>query len=71
MYLSCQDENFQVLICEISETTESIELKLSGIIEGVNKLVVLKFQSNLIRLSIKSKIRNLGNYHFRFMLWPC
>ena len=60
MYLSCQDENFQVLICEISETTESIELKLSGIIEGVNKLAVLKFQSNLIRLGIKSKIRNSG-----------
>ena len=60
MNLSCQDENFQVLTCEISETTESIELKLSGIIEGVNKLVVLKFQSNLIRLSIKSKIRNSG-----------
>ena len=60
MSLSCQDENFQVLTCEISETTESIELKLSGIIEGVNKLAVLKFQSNPIRLSIKSKISNFG-----------
>ena len=43
MNLSCQDENFQVLTCEISETTESIELKLSEIVEGINKLVVLKF----------------------------
>ena len=60
MTLSCQNENFQVLTCEILETTELIELKLSGIIEGVNKLAVLKFQSNLIRLSIKSKIRNSG-----------
>ena len=60
MNLSCQDENFQVLTCEISESTETIELKLSGIVEGINKLVVLKLQSNLIRLSIKSKIRNSG-----------
>ena len=60
MNLSCQNENFQVLTCQISETTESIELKLSGIIEGINKLVVLKFQSNLIRLGIKSKIRDSG-----------
>ena len=60
MNLSFQNENFYILTCEISETTESIELKLSGIIEGVNKLAVLKFQSNLIRLSIKSKIRNSG-----------
>ena len=60
MYLSCQNENFQVFTCEISETTESIELKLSGIIEGVNQLAVLKFQNNPIRLSIKSKIRNSG-----------
>ena len=60
MNLSCQNENFQVLTCEISETTESIELKLSEIIEGVNKLAVLKFQSNPIRLSIISKIRNSG-----------
>ena len=53
MDLSCQNRNFQVLTCEISETTESIELKLSGIIEGVNKLAVLKFQSNPIRLKKK------------------
>ena len=60
MNLSCQNEKFQVLTCQISETTESIELKLSGIIEGINKLAVLKFQSNPITLSIKSKIRNSG-----------
>ena len=60
MNLSCQDENFQVLTCEISESTKLIELKLSGIVEGVNKLAVLKFQSNPIRLSIKFKIRNSG-----------
>ena len=60
MNLSCQNENLQVLTCQISETTESIELKLSGIIEGINKLVVLKFQSNLIRLGIKLEIRNSG-----------
>ena len=60
MNLSCQDENFQVLTCEILETTESIELKLSGIIEGINKLAVLKFQSNLIRLGIKFAIRKSG-----------
>ena len=60
MNLSCQDENFQVLTCEISESTESIKLKLLGIVEGINKLVVLKFQSNPIRLSIKSKIRKSG-----------
>ena len=40
MDLSCQNGKFQVLTCEISETTESIELKLSGIIEEVNKLAV-------------------------------
>ena len=60
MHLSCQTENFQVLTCQISETTKSNKLKLLGIIEGVNKLAVLKFQSNLIRLSRKFKIRNSG-----------
>ena len=60
MNLSCHNGNFQIFTCEILETTGSIELKLSGIVEGVNKLAVLKFQSNLIRLSIKSKIRNSG-----------
>ena len=60
MNLSCQDEHFQVLTCDILETTGSIELKLSGIIERINKLAGLKFQSNPIRVSIKSKIRNSG-----------
>ena len=60
MYLSCQSENFQSKTCQISETTEPIELKLSGIIEDIHKLVVLKFQSNPIRLSIKFKIGNSG-----------
>ena len=60
MNLSCQNGNFQVLTCEILETTESIELKLSGNKERVNKLAVLKFQSNPIRLSIKSEIWNSG-----------
>ena len=63
VYLSCQNWNFKVcefVTCEISNTTVPIELKLSGIIEGVNKLAVLKFQSNPIRLSIKSKIKNSG-----------
>ena len=60
MNLSCHNGNFQILTCEISENTEPIELKLSGIVEGINKLAVLKFQSNPIRLSIKSKIRNSG-----------
>ena len=55
MNLSCQDENLQVLTCEISESTESIELKPSGNVEGINKLAVLKFQSNPIRLSIHLK----------------
>ena len=69
MNLSCQNENFHVLTCEISKTTESIELKLSGIIESINKLAVLKFQSNPIRLSIKSGnkefwvIVTVGIYH--------
>ena len=53
MDLRCQNGNFQVLTCQFSETTESIELKLSGIIEGVKKLAVLKFQSNPIRLKKK------------------
>ena len=46
---------------EISKTTELIELKFSGIIEGTYKLAVLKFQSNLIMLSIKLNIWQIGN----------
>ena len=60
MNSSCRDVNFQDFTCQISETTESIELKFSGIIEDIHKLAVLKFQSNPIRLSIKLKIRNSG-----------
>ena len=60
MNSSCQDVTFKFFTCQILETTELIELKLSGMIEGVNKLAVLKFQNNLIRLSIKFKIRNSG-----------
>ena len=45
---------------EISKTTEPIELKFSGIIEGTYKLAVLKFQSNPISLSIKLKTMNSG-----------
>ena len=41
---------FKILTYEISKTTEPIELKFSGIREGVNKLAVLKFQSNPISL---------------------
>ena len=47
-----------ILTCNISKTTKPIELKLSGIIEDIHKLAVLKFQSNPIRLSRKVKIRN-------------
>ena len=42
------------------KTTEPIELKFSGIREGVNKLAVLKFQSNLISLRKNLKIWNSG-----------
>ena len=61
MHLSCQNENFlifSILAYEISVTTELIELKFSGIREGVNKLAVLKFQSNLISLRKNLKIWN-------------
>ena len=49
---------FNILAYEISVTTEPIELKFSGIREGVNKLAVLKFQSNLISLRKNLKIWN-------------
>ena len=54
MNLSCQNLNFQVLTCEILETTELIELKLSGIIENINELAVFKVskQTNKIRYKI-------------------
>ena len=49
---------FNILAYKISVTTEPIELKFSGIREGVNKLAVLKFQSNLISLRKNLKIWN-------------
>ena len=51
---------FNILIYEILETTCPIELKFSGISEGVNKLVVLKFQSNPIILRKNVNIWNSG-----------
>ena len=62
LHLSCQNENFlivNILTYEISETTYPIELKFSGMREGVNKLAVLKFQSNP-----KSLRKNLKNMEF-------
>ena len=52
---------FYILIYEISETTYPIELKFSGIREGVNKLAFLEFQSNPTRLRKMSKYGILGN----------
>ena len=48
LHLSCQNKKkiFNILVYKISETTYPIELKFSGFREGVNKLAVLKFQSN-------------------------
>ena len=43
-------QDFDILTYEISKTTEPIEFKFSGIRKGINKLVVLKFQSNPISL---------------------
>ena len=51
---------FNILAYEISETTYPIELKFSGIREGVNKLAVLKFQSNSSSLQKNVKIWNAG-----------
>ena len=48
---------FDILTYKISKTTEPIELKFSGIREGVNKLAVLKFQSNLI--SLRKNFKNM------------
>ena len=46
---------FNILAYEIWVTTEPIELKFSGIREGVNKLAVLKFKSNPDKFKEKSK----------------
>ena len=51
---------FNILIFEISKTFYPIELKSSGIKEGVNKLADLKFQSNPISLRENIKIWNSG-----------
>ena len=60
MKLSFFFQDFDILTYEILKTTEPIELKFSGITEGVNKLAVLKFQSNLISLRKNLKIWNSG-----------
>ena len=44
----------------MSQTTYMIELKFSGIREGVNSFVVLEFQSNLTILRKNVKIGNYG-----------
>ena len=51
---------FNILAYEISVTTYLMELKFSGIREGVNKLAVLKFQSNPSSLRKNVKIWNSG-----------
>ena len=53
-------ETYTYFTYQISKTTEPIELIFSGIIEGVHKLAVLKFQNNPIRLSIKIEICYIG-----------
>ena len=46
--------------CKIPETIYPIGLKFSGIVEGANRIVVLKFQSNLTTLSLNVKTGNSG-----------
>ena len=61
-----------ILTYEISVTIYLIELTFSGIREGVNKLAVLKFQSNPI--SLRKTFKNygiLGNQYHRHVLWSC
>ena len=67
LHLSCQNKIFNILVYKISETTYPIELKFSGIREGVNKLAVLKFQSNPINLRKNVKIWNSG----KSAPWAC
>ena len=52
--------SFNILAHEISATTYPIELKFSGVREGLNKLAVLKFQSNPSSLQKNVKIWNSG-----------
>ena len=44
--------------CEILETICPIGLKFSGIVEGTNRIAVLKFQSILTTLSMNVKTGN-------------
>ena len=64
LHLSCQNRIFffflNILVYEISVTTCPFGLKFSGIREGVNKLTVLKFQSNMSSLRENVKIWNSG-----------
>ena len=53
-------QDFHILTYETSKTTEPIDLKFSGIREGINKLAVLKFQSNPISLRKIVEIWNSG-----------
>ena len=46
--------------CEISETIYPIGLKFSGIVEGANRIAVLKFQSILTISSLNVKTENSG-----------
>ena len=55
LHLSCQNKNFNILVYEISETTYPIELKFSGIREGVNKLAVLKVSEQFNKFEEKCK----------------
>ena len=60
LFLLSMFQYFDILTYKISKTTELIELKFSGIRDGVNKLAVLKFQSNPINLRKILKIWNSG-----------
>ena len=55
--------------CKISETVCLIELKFSGIVEGANRIAVLKFQSILTNLSMNAKTGNSTKQHHRCVLW--
>ena len=57
LHLSCQKK---LCIYEILETTYPIELKFSGIREGVNNFAVLEFQSNPTIWRKNVKIGNSG-----------
>ena len=46
--------------CEISETICPIRLKFSGIVEGANRIAVLKFHSILAALSMNVETGNFA-----------